>query len=81
MDAQDTYMDVGGRVMQEQLPSDVVNSIRCEFSSRHSRVGGNPVNPIVIPALNRYDVHGCINVAVIWISKSDPVNNRYLYSF
>jgi hypothetical protein len=43
MDAQDTYMDVGGRVMQEQLPSDVVNSIRCEFKFRHSRVGGNPV--------------------------------------
>jgi len=26
-------------------------------------------------------VHGCNNVAVIWISKSDPVNAGYLYSF
>ncbi len=33
MDAQDTYMDVGGRVVQEQLPSDVVNSIRCDLIS------------------------------------------------
>ena len=24
------------------------------------------------------DLHGSTNVAVIWISKSDPVNTRYL---
>ncbi len=42
------------------------------------RATGNPVTPFrVIPALNRYDVHGCTNVAVIWISKSDPVNTRH----
>ena len=29
----------------------------------------------------QYDVHGCTNVAVIWISKSDPVNTRHHYSF
>ena len=28
----------------------------------------------VILGLTQYDVHGCTNVAVIWISKSDPVN-------
>jgi len=31
-------------------------------------------------AENWYDVHECTNVAVIWISKSDPVNISYLYS-
>jgi len=31
MDVQDTYRDVGGRVMQEQIPSDAVNSTRCKI--------------------------------------------------
>ncbi len=70
MDIKDAYMDVGGRVMQEQLPSDPVNN-------RHSCANGNPAPPSRHTGEYQYDVHGCPNVAVIWISKSDPVNNRH----